>query len=29
MLFVSMKYRHKTGAGERQLELPRVFNDSE
>ncbi len=29
MLFVSMKYRHKTGAGERQLELPQVFNDSE
>lgn len=29
MLFVSMKYRHKTGAGERQLELHQVFDDSE
>ena len=29
MLFVSMKYRRKTGAGERQLELYQASNDSE
>ena len=29
MLFVGMKYRRKTGAGERQLELYQVSNDGE
>ena len=29
MLFVSMKYSRKTGAGERQLELYQVSNDRE
>ncbi len=29
VLFVGMKYRRRTGAGERQLELYQVSNDSE